>query len=70
MHPYITEGLGRERLQQLYQEADHHRLVREVVASEPRSRVRVALGERMVRLGMRLMGPERGRPATARFYGE
>ena len=70
MHPYVTEGLGQERIKQLYQEADHQRLIREAVASEPRSRVRVALGDRLVRLGMRLAGPEYRRPIAVRFNGE
>lgn len=75
IHPYVEERLGRERLAMLRQEAQHERLVREAMASGSGShgspgRVRVALGETLIRLGFWLGAPERRRPAAVRFYGE
>lgn len=69
MHPYLEEALGRERLAQLRNEAERARLAHSV-ARESRGRVRVALGERLVRLGVRLAGAEAVRPAAVRLSGE
>ena len=69
MYPYLEEGLGRERIAQLRSEAERERLARSI-PREPRGRVRVALGERLVRLGVRLAGAEAVRPATVRVTGE
>ena len=69
MHPYLEEGLGRERIAQLRREAERERLARSI-PRENRGRVRVALGERLVRLGVRLAGAEAVRPAAVHLSGE
>ena len=69
MYPYLEEGLGRERIAQLRREAELVRLARSI-PRPPRGRVRVALGERLVRLGVRLAGGEAVRPAAVRLSGE
>lgn len=62
MHPYLAERLGRERLARLLHEAEQSRVaaaaVRRRVPSRQPGRVRAALGERLVRVGLRLAGPE------------
>ena len=69
MHPYLEEAVGRERMAQLRNEAEQARLARPITR-ETRGRVRVALGERLVRLGVWLAGAEAVRPAAVRLTGE
>lgn len=74
MHPYVEERLALERLGRLRQEAERERIVRQALAGidgrKAHGRMRVALGDRLVRLGMRLTGPEHGLPVRVRFDGE
>jgi hypothetical protein len=62
MHPYLAESLGRERLEYLRREAEKSRLAASAVASAQASehpgRIRVLLGAGLVRLGLRLAGPD------------
>lgn len=59
MHPFIAEQLVRAHGADLYREAEEARLARRArptPAGRPHRRMRIAIGERIVRLGLRLAG--------------